>query len=576
MSGKPIVPGLIRRGNKFSVRVQVPKNLQHHVGRKEYWIKLGTEDRYEATSRALDIVRDKRNEFEQARRRINGDYRVAAELTSDEVTALGQEVYHSFLKQADEIDHGGGDMTTDEWNAYVQPYESLLAEIEADYARQGGAHDFAVDFADQVLDLNLIKLNKGSKSYRDLCRLALGATLEVQRRIVARLHGREFPEQPDPRFVGPEGQTHRFIPVRDQTKLVPQSASLHSLIGRYVNSTHRIRTEKTRKSLLGYLETMATILGPGKDIRTVTHADCLEAKEVIERLPPNFKKLQRFQGLPPKQIAEVAERERLARLSPQGVNNYVDALHAFFRWCHGSEMIDRIPIRHDLLRVADPVAKEDKRLPFSADQLQTIFSSDVYRSGPQTSSLFWVPLIALWNGMRSNEICQLDTHDLREEGDVWCFDITGISASGADDKSTKTRSSVRVLPIHPMLIQIGLVDFHRSRPSKSKLFGDVTLGVDGYYSSNFSKRVNRHFKRIGVHGPKHKFHSLRHNFRDEMRRVELDPGVARALGGWTNRNTEAFEIYGRGYTLGHLDRAIRKIEYPGLDLGHLVQYAPHR
>ena len=571
MSGKPIVPGLIRCGNKFSVRVQVPKNLQHHVGRKEYWIKLGTEDRYQATSRAIDIVRDKRNEFEQARRRVIGDYRIAAELTSDEVTALGREVYHSFFKQADKIDHGGKHMTADEWSAYVQPYESHLADLDTEYAREGDTHDFATNFADQVLDLNLIKLSKDSKSYRDLCRLALGAALEVQRRIVSRLHGREFREQLDPRFVGPEGQTHRFVPVRDQTKQVPQSASIQPLVDRYVGSSHRIRSKKTRNSLRGYLETMAAILGPGKDIRTITHADCLGAKEIIERLPPNFKKLKRFQGLPPKQIAEVAERDGLARLSPQGVNNYVDALYAFLRWCHGSDMIDRIPIRHDLLRVADPVAKEDKRLPFSADQLQTIFSSDVYQDGDRNSSLFWVPLIALWNGMRSNEICQLDTHDLREEGDVWCFDITGISASGADDKSTKTRSSVRVLPIHPMLIQIGLVDFYRSRPSRSKLFGDVTLGADGYYSSNFSKRVNRHFKRIGVHGPKHKFHSLRHNFRDEMRRVELDPGVARALGGWTNRNTEAFEIYGRGYALGHLERAIGKIEYPGLDLGHLVQ-----
>ena len=164
-------------------------------------------------------------------------------------------------------------MTADQWNDYVQPYERHLADLEAEFARQGGSHDFAVDFADQVLDLNLIKLNKSSKSYHDLCRLALDAALEVQRRIVARLHGREFPDQPDPRFVGPEGQAHRFVPVRDQTKQAPQSASIHSLIDRYVNSTHRLRTKKTRKSLFGYLETMATILGPGKDAHLLVEQD---------------------------------------------------------------------------------------------------------------------------------------------------------------------------------------------------------------------------------------------------------------------------------------------------------------
>ena len=33
MSGKPIVSGLIRRGNRFSVRIQVPKDLQEERGR---------------------------------------------------------------------------------------------------------------------------------------------------------------------------------------------------------------------------------------------------------------------------------------------------------------------------------------------------------------------------------------------------------------------------------------------------------------------------------------------------------------------------------------------------------------
>jgi len=572
MSGRSIVPGLIRRGNKFSVRIQVPKGLQDHIGRKEYWIKLGTEDRYQATSRALDIVRDKRNEFDQVRRRLEGDFRIAEELSLDEITALGLEVYNSFIKQAGDIEHGGKHMSPREWDAYVQPYEALQSQLENEFAREGGSHDFANNFADQVLDLNLIKLNKNSKSYHALCRFVLTAALEVQRRIVARLHGQEFPERLDPRFISTTGEVHQFVPVRDQSKQEPHSASIHALVGRYVSSTHLVRSEKTKKSLRSYLETMAVILGPDKNIRTISHANCLEAKEIIQQLPSNFKRHQRFRGLPPKKIAEIANREDLPRLSPQGVNNYIDALYAFLRWCHGSEMIDRIPIRHDLLRVADPVAKEDKRHPFTPDQLQTIFSSGIYQDGPRDSSMFWVPLIALWNGMRSNEICQLDTEDLCQEDGIWCFDITSISVTGKNDKSTKTQSSARILPIHPQLLKIGLIEFYQSRPHQCKLFGDLTLGADGYYSTAFSKRINRYFMKLGVHGPKHKFHSLRHNFRDEMRRVELDPGVARALGGWTNRNSEAFEIYGRGYSLGHLERAIRKIDYPGLNLGHLVKH----
>ena len=569
MSGKPIVPGLIRRGNRFSLRVQIPKDLQTHYGRKEFWIKLGTEDRYEATSRALDILRDKRAEFELARRRLQGDYRIVSELSDHEVQSLGREIYAEYLARIDVITRGEEASSSEKWEEHVQGNEKVLAELESEYARQGDQHRIGRIHADKVLEDNLIRLRDGSNSYSALRRLATDAILELQRRHVARLRGREYPERPDPRFIGTTGEVHQFVRLRDQNVTPQKSTTLHSLIGRYVNSTHRVRSEKTKKSLLGYLETTASILGPGKDIRSITHSDCLEAREVIERLPPNFKKLRQFKGLPLKQIAEVAERNGLPRLSPQGVNNYVDGFYAFLRWCEGSELIDKVPARRELLRVADPESKDEKRLPFTDAQLQTIFSSDVYRTGNRSSAMFWVPLIALWNGMRSNEICQLDTADISQEDDTWCFDITGVSATGADDKSTKTKSSVRVLPIHPTLIEIGLIDFHSGRPTGGKLFGDLTRGADGYYSSVFSKRINRHLKTIGVHGPKHKFHSLRHNFRDEMRRAELDPGVARALGGWTNKNSEAFEIYGRGYSLTHLSRAVEKIEYPELKLAHL-------
>lgn len=172
--------------------------------------------------------------------------------------------------------------------------------------------------------------------------------------------------------------------------------------------------------------------------------------------------------------------------------------------------------------MADPVRKQDKREAFSNDQLNVIFRSQIYQDQQRDSSLFWVPLIALWNGMRSNEICQMDVADIKLEENVWGFDVTHISTTGDDDNSVKTGSSIRFVPMHPRLIEFGLLDFHRKRPMNAKLFGDITRGSDGYYSTNFSKKVNRYLQKIGAHGPKHKFHSFRHNFRDALRRGRVD------------------------------------------------------
>ena len=167
--------------------------------------------------------------------------------------------------------------------------------------------------------------------------------------------------------------------------------------------------------------------------------------------------------------------------------------------------------------------------------------------------------------MRSNEICQLDAADIKLEENVWGFDVTQISATGEDDKSVKTGSSIRFVPIHPRLIDFGLLDYHGTRPANEKLFGDITRGADGYYSTNFSKKVNRYLKTIGTHGPRHKFHSFRHNFRDAMRKGRVDPEIGRALGGWTRSNTDAFDIYGNGFSVGDLKDEIIRVYYPLVD-----------
>jgi integrase len=42
-------------------------------------------------------------------------------------------------------------------------------------------------------------------------------------------------------------------------------------------------------------------------------------------------------------------------------------------------------------------------------------------------SRFWIPLIALFSGMRLNEICQMDTADVQEIEGTLCFSVSAMS-----------------------------------------------------------------------------------------------------------------------------------------------------
>ena len=226
--------------------------------------------------------------------------------------------------------------------------------------------------------------------------------------------------------------------------------------------------------------------------------------------------------------------------------------------------------------VTDPVRRRDKRNPFSETQLRRIFEAlDVTTRGRDSArrARFWVPLIALFSGMRLNEICQLDVADMVEIDGVLCFNV----ASGLDQedrlKRVKTAASERLIPVHPELHAIGLSGYVSERviAGDAKLFPELRLSSVGYRSTSLSRWFSRFLVTARAVKPKTCFHSFRHNFRDALRSARVDREVALHLGGWalgTGREGMA-DNYGAGPTLEALNDAVSRLTYSGLDLSSL-------
>lgn len=111
-------------------------------------------------------------------------------------------------------------------------------------------------------------------------------------------------------------------------------------------------------------------------------------------------------------------------MSAANCNEYMNKLSSLLNWAVREELIDRNPARG--LRVADRRLAREKRDPFTLPQLSAIFTAPLYTGckddglgyavvGPNRPrrGRFWIPLIALWSGMRQAEICQLLTADVR-------------------------------------------------------------------------------------------------------------------------------------------------------------------
>jgi integrase len=89
---------------------------------------------------------------------------------------------------------------------------------------------------------------------------------------------------------------------------------------------------------------------------------------------------------------------------------------------------------------------KEKRKPFTDDDLARIFNNEEFRREEMKHpERYWIVLILLHSGARSEEVAQLCVSDVREHEGVWCFDITPDEELG---KQVKTQDSKRTVPIH--------------------------------------------------------------------------------------------------------------------------------
>ena len=338
---------------------------------------------------------------------------------------------------------------------------------------------------------------------------------------------------------------------------------------RYLSDPASSRSEKSALAYTTVRNLVVALIGADTQMDRVDRQDCRKVLETLRALPRNYEK--RWGEITPSAAATRAKREGIDPMSISNANGYMQKFSSLFNWAVKEELVTRNPCRG--LRIADPVADRDRRLPFSSVQLEALFTGSVYahlddvalgQRQADHAARFYVPLIALFSGMRQNEICQLATDDIAIIEDVACFVIKADTAQG---KRVKTAASQRIVPIHRALVSARLLDhWRRCRSSNEpRLWRELNLDKFGYASVHFSKWFARYLVAAGAAKPKTCFHSFRHCFRDALRAARVDRDIAHALGGWSSGNdtggNSVADAYGAGYPVSVLREAIDKINY---------------
>jgi integrase len=147
-----------------------------------------------------------------------------------------------------------------------------------------------------------------------------------------------------------------------------------------------------------------------------------------------------------------------------------------------------------------------------------------------------------------------------------------VTREGSSRKMVKTAGSERVIPVHPELIKIGLLDYRSAmeHAGSKHLFPEIEPDARGFFSGVPSGFWSGYVRMIGVKVDRTvNFHSFRHGIADAFRRAGyLDEQFGLLLGHSKATTTGRYGILPQGVLSERL-KMIEAISFPGLDLSHL-------
>ena len=278
----------------------------------------------------------------------------------------------------------------------------------------------------------------------------------------------------------------------------------------------------------------------GRDIRVdeLSREHIRSYFDTLKHLPCRLCGQRQFTGKGWLQLADMGRSGQIERLlSVKTMEVRQTNVRSFVNWCE-LEYRGAVQAKYVNSRVPKVLSDKDirrkgvKREAFTQDELKALFGDmgKYVQAAEGVSSRFWAPLIALYSGMRLEEICQLHLSDIVKMDGVLCFSINEESGGSGYVKHVKSLAGIRKVPVHPHLWrELGLEKFVASRWAKTPkekyastlLFPDLQERINAVnhatvkLGSALTHWFTRYRRSVGVGGqhgePSTKaFHSFRH------------------------------------------------------------------
>jgi len=315
----------------------------------------------------------------------------------------------------------------------------------------------------------------------------------------------------------------------------------------------------------------------------ITELEFMEqvSKEVIRnyitiqsKLPLNRKKNPKYRD---KTISQILEMQNVEVQGVNNINKKLTVLTAFGNWSEKNGFLNQNLFSGMKLDAKKAGAVE--RENFTDQDLKKILNPQTYLSSTiqgissvtkkpisNREAYYWIFLLGIFSGMRTNEMTQLRLDDFQQIDGVWM-----IQVDETEETRVKTRNSIRKVPVHPKLIELGILDYIQKlrKQKQDRFFWELKM-VRGKYGKEVSRFYNeKYLKEVGVWKQTVKvLYCTRHTLIHNLYRKGVDENVIKTLVGHEKEFTMK-HYGGNPYDAENLLNEISKVEYSSVDFGSL-------
>ena len=307
------------------------------------------------------------------------------------------------------------------------------------------------------------------------------------------------------------------------------------------------------------------------DFSTITKKEVSHYIDVQTKLPPNRKKSPKYRDLSINEVMKLKLSQKEIQ-TPQNINKRITKLSVFGNWGVRQGLLITNPFSGMKFSVKK---QPHTRQPFTADELRKIFKPETYlkwtihfshpyRKDRVSNHLpyYWIFLLGIFSGMRTNEMCQILLSQVKKEKGIWFIFI-----EDSEETKVKTENAIRKVPVHPQLIDLGFVDYvtAQKKSKRGRLFWELSEDRDGF-ASHVSRHYNQRFlPAVGVWKKYTKvLYCTRHTFINKLYSEMVDENVIKVLIGHEKEFT--MKHYGGDpFTPERLLEEISKVSYSGIN-----------